>query len=125
VIALEEYYLKTGIHGVELLMFTDSIVSENAFYRGTSSSPISFELVLRIRLLKMHGGCKLHVIQIAGKRMIQKGMDGLSWGYMMHCVVGGVDMFSFVPLGKEWIKALEFSSVGFTPGGRVIRQQGG
>jgi hypothetical protein len=40
VIALEEYYSKTGIHDVELFMFTDNMVSENAFYRGTSSSPI-------------------------------------------------------------------------------------
>jgi hypothetical protein len=30
VIALEEYCLKTGIHDVELFMFTDTIVSENA-----------------------------------------------------------------------------------------------
>jgi hypothetical protein len=31
VTALEEYYPKTGIHYVELFMFTDNIVSENAF----------------------------------------------------------------------------------------------
>jgi hypothetical protein len=69
VIALEESYLKTGIHDVESLMFTYIIVSENAFYRRTSRSPILFELLLRLCLLKMHCGCKLHVIHIAGKCM--------------------------------------------------------
>jgi hypothetical protein len=100
VIALEEYYSKTGIHDVELFMFTYNMVSENAFYIGTSSSPILFELVLWLRLLKMHGGWKLHVIHIAGKCMIQKGTDGLSQGDMMSGIMGGVDMLSFVPLGK-------------------------
>jgi hypothetical protein len=73
-------------------MFTDKMVSENAFYRGTSSSPFLFELVLRLRLLEMHGGWKLHVIHIAGKRMIQKGTDGFSRGDMMFSVMGGVYM---------------------------------
>jgi hypothetical protein len=100
VIALEEYYSNTGIHNVELFMFTYNMVSENEFYRGTSRSPILFELVLPLRLLEMHGGWKLHVIHISGKRMIQKGTDGLSRGDMMSGVMGGVEMLSFVPLGK-------------------------
>jgi hypothetical protein len=75
VIALEEYYSKTGIHDVEFFMFTEKMVSDNAFYRGTSSSPILFELVLRLRLLEMHGDWKLHVIHISGKPMIQQGTD--------------------------------------------------
>jgi hypothetical protein len=100
VIALEEYYSKTEIHDVELFMFTDNMVSENEFYRGTSSSPILFELVMRPRLLEMHGGWKLHVIHISGKRMIQQGTDGLYKGDMMSGFMGGVDMLSFVTLGK-------------------------
>jgi hypothetical protein len=100
VIELEEYYSKTWIYDVELSMFTYNMVSENSFYRGTSSSPILFELVLRLRLLEMHGGWKLHVIHIAGKRMIQQVMDGLYQVYMMSGVMGGVDMLPFDPLGK-------------------------
>jgi hypothetical protein len=100
VITLEEYYSKTGIHDVELLMFTENMVYENAFYIGTSRSPILFELVLRICLLEMHGGWKIHVIHISGKRMIQQGTDGLSQGDMISGVMGGVDMLSFVPLGR-------------------------
>jgi hypothetical protein len=125
VIALEEYNSKTGIRYVELFTFTDNMVSDNAFYRGTSSSPILFELVLRLRQLEMHGGWKLHVIHIAGKRMIQQGTDGLSRGDMMSGGMEGFDMLSFVPLGKEQMSALEASSVGSTPGGRVIHQRSG
>jgi hypothetical protein len=100
VIAFEEYYSKTGVHDVELFMFTDNTVSENAFYRGTSVSPILFELVLRLHLLEMHGGWKLHVIHIAVKRMIQQCTDGLYRGDMMSGVMGGVDMLPSVTLGK-------------------------
>jgi hypothetical protein len=100
VIALEEYYSKTGIQDVELFMLAYNMVSENAFYRGTSSSPILFELVLRLDLLEIHGGWKLQVIHISGKRMIQKIMDGLSRGDMMSGVMGGADMLPFVPLEK-------------------------
>jgi hypothetical protein len=106
---------------VELFIFTDNMVSENAFYRGTSSSPILFELVLRLHLLEMHGGWKLHVIHISGKRTIQQGTDGLSQGDMMSGVMGGVDLLSFVPLGER----ADERCVGSTPGGRVIHQRGG
>jgi hypothetical protein len=82
-------------------MFTDNIVSENAFNGGISSSPILFDLVLRLLLLEMHGGWKLHVIHIAQKRMIQKGTDGLSQGEIMYGIMGGVEMLPFVPLGKR------------------------
>jgi hypothetical protein len=85
---------------VELFTFTDNMVSENAFYRGASSSPILFELVLLLRLLEIHGGWKLHVIYIAGKLMIQQDTYGLSRGDMMSGVMGVIDMLSFVPLGK-------------------------
>jgi hypothetical protein len=127
VIALEENYSKTVIHDVELFMFTDNKVSENAFYRGTSSSPILLELVLRLHLLEMHGGWKLHVIHIAGKRMTQQGTDGFSRGDIMSGVMGGVDMLSFFLFHweNEHMSAPEASSVGPTPGGRVIHQRSG
>jgi hypothetical protein len=57
-----------------------------------------FELVLRLRLLEMHAGWKLHVIHIAGTRMIRQGADGLSRGDMLTGVMGGESMLHFVPL---------------------------
>jgi hypothetical protein len=80
-------------------MFTDNFVTECAFFKGTSSSNSLFELVLRLRLLEMHSGWKLHVIHIAGTRMIRQGSDGLSRGDMMLLgVMGGKSMLCFVPL---------------------------
>jgi hypothetical protein len=101
VISFEEYYSNNGIHDMDLFIFTDKMVSENAFYRGTSSSPILFELVLRLRLLEMHGGCKLHVTHIFVKRIIQQGKDGLSQGDMISDVMEEVEILSFFPLGKR------------------------
>jgi hypothetical protein len=123
VIALEEYYSETGIYDVELFMFTDNMMSDNAFYRGTSSSPILFELVLWLRLLEMHGGWKLHVIHIAGKRTIKQGTDGLYRVDMMYGVMGGVDMLYLFHWENEQMSAPEASSVGSRPGGRVIHQR--
>jgi hypothetical protein len=101
VIALEEYFTKTEIHDVEMFMFTDNFVLENALYRGISSNPILFGLVLRLRLLGMHGGWNLHVIHIAAKRTIQQGTDGLSQGDMVSSAMGGVDILSFFPFGER------------------------
>ena len=50
---------------------TDNLVAEGAFYKGTSSSRKLFELVLRLRLLEINVGFKIHIIHIAGTRMIK------------------------------------------------------
>jgi hypothetical protein len=63
---------------IEVFMFTDNYVMKCAYFRGTSSSPILFDLLLRLRKLELHAGLKIHVIHIAGTRMISQGMDGLS-----------------------------------------------
>ena len=79
-------------------MFTDNFVTECAFYKGTSGSEPLFELVLRLRLLEMHAGWKLHVIHVAGTLMIRQGADGLSQGDILLGVMGGKSILSFVPL---------------------------
>jgi hypothetical protein len=83
---------------IEVFMFTDNYVTECAYFRCTSSSPILFNLVLRLRKLELHVGWKIHVIHIAGTRMINQGMDGLSRGDMIAGVMGGADMLTFIPL---------------------------
>jgi hypothetical protein len=47
-------------------MFTDNYVTECAHFKGTSSSPILFGLIIRLRKLELHSGWKIHVIHIAG-----------------------------------------------------------
>lgn len=46
----------------------------------------------------MAGQCVIHVIHVAGTRMIQQGTDGLSRGDKTSGVMAGETMLSFVPL---------------------------
>jgi hypothetical protein len=48
VISLEEYAAANPYASIEMFMFTDSFVPENAYYQGTSSNPILFELISRL-----------------------------------------------------------------------------
>jgi hypothetical protein len=83
---------------IEVFMFTDNYVTECAYFRWTSYSPIMFGLLLRLHKLELHSGWKFHVINIAGTQMISQGTDGLSRGDMLTGVMGGADMLTFIPL---------------------------
>jgi hypothetical protein len=84
--------------GAELFLFTDNSVAEGAFYRGTSSNPRLFDLILRLRCLEMHHSLRLHIIHVSGQRMIRQGTDGLSRGDLDMGVMSGTAMLDFVPL---------------------------
>jgi len=106
---------KSALRGMEVFLFTDNSVAEGAFYKGTSSSKKLFNLVRRLRHLEMFGGCAIHIVHIAGSRMISQGTDGLSRGDVNEGVMQGRQMLSFVPLNqscldrsatiKGWIKS--------------------
>jgi hypothetical protein len=68
--AIEDAYDKGLLFNAELFVFTDNSAAEGAFYKGTSPSRKLFDLVLRLRKLQMSGGLTVHVIHVAGKRMI-------------------------------------------------------
>ncbi|KAL7560166.1 hypothetical protein ACA910_016595 [Epithemia clementina (nom. ined.)] len=82
----------------EVFMFTDNSTSEAAFHKGTSKSKLLFDLALSLRELEMEGNVFMHVIWVAGTRMIDQGTDGLSRGDLMNGVLAGRDMLDFVPL---------------------------
>ena len=84
-------------------MFTDNQVAERAVHRGTSTSRLLFELVLRLKKLEMEGCIFLHVIWVAGTRMIAQGTDGLSRGDLGAGVCAGLPMLRFVPIGDSCI----------------------
>jgi hypothetical protein len=79
-------------------MFTDNSTAESAYFKGTSSSELLFALVLRLRKVEMSGKCIIHLVHVAGTRMIWQGMDGLSRGDRNAGVMAGASMLSFVPL---------------------------
>lgn len=61
-------------------MFTDNLVAEYAYYKGTSSSRTLFDLVLRMMKLQMVGDLILYATHISGNRMHARGVDFLSRG---------------------------------------------
>jgi hypothetical protein len=90
----------------ELFLFTDNTTAEAAYYKGTSSSETLFNLMLRLRKLQMRAQVMLHVIHIAGTRMIEQGTDGTSRGSLLEGVMSGTPMLSHIPLH---LHALELS----------------
>jgi hypothetical protein len=89
------------LQGCEVFVFTDNSTAEAAFFKGTSSSILLFDLVLRLRRLEVDQRCMLHVIHVAGTRMIGQGSDGLSRGNFTEGVMMGRSMVSYVPLSKS------------------------
>jgi hypothetical protein len=97
---LEGAVVKHKLGGSEIFIFTDNSTSEAAFWKGTSQSPLLFELVLRLRQLKMNHNIILHVVHVSGKRMIDQGADGLSRADHYTGAVTGHDIRLWVPLNK-------------------------
>ena len=94
---------KRSMKGVELFLFTDNTTVEGCFYNGTSSSRVLFNLVLDLRWLEMEHSLHLHVIHIAGTRMIACGVDGLSRGDLDKGLLRGSSPLEFVDLHRSGI----------------------
>lgn len=77
------------------------MVSEYAFYKGNSTNPLLFDLVLRLRNLEMKADIMLHVIHISGTRMKACGVDGLSRGTILDGAMLGLRLMNFIPLNKS------------------------
>ena len=78
-----------------VFIFTDNTTAEADFYRGTSSSPKLFSLVLKLRRRKVTGRTKLYVIHVAGTRMIDQGTVDLSKGLLSEGITVGKQMLEF------------------------------
>jgi hypothetical protein len=98
--SVKELSRKDELSGVEVFLFTDNSTAEAAFNRGSSSSPLLYGLVKRVKLLEMCFRSRIHVIHVAGTRMIGQGTDGLSRGCLGEGVMKGESMLSFVPLHR-------------------------
>jgi hypothetical protein len=98
---LEFVARKKRLCGCELFLFTDNSMAEVVFFRGTSSSEKLFLLVLILQQLEMNEQCLLHLVHVAGTRMISQGLDSLSRGNLTEGVMRGQSMMSYVPLGKS------------------------
>jgi hypothetical protein len=113
---VENAYAKGLLVNAELFLCTDNFVSEAAYYNGgsTRNSELN-DLIFRLWDLQMKGNFVLHMIHIAGTRMIDSGIDGLSRGDKAEGIALGKDILQYVPLNlfpfdrsptlKEWIES--------------------
>jgi hypothetical protein len=93
-----------ALRDTELFLFTDNSTAESAFYKGSSSSKKLHALVLRLHKLALDFSIILHVIHVAGTRMIAQGTDGCSRGVLMEGVMAGKNMLTFINLDKSAIQ---------------------
>jgi len=80
VYALEQAHMQGVLNGSEVFLFTDNTTAEGAFFKGTSKWEHLFALIVRLHRLQMSGDVVLHLVHVAGSRMISQGTDGLSRG---------------------------------------------
>jgi hypothetical protein len=79
-------------------VITDNLPFEGTFFKGHSLSRKLNDIFLRLRLVQMQSSCIIHVIHIAGTRMKEAGIDGLSQGdFFKGMVTQASNPLSFVP----------------------------
>ena len=86
--------------GYEVWMATDNSTAANAYHRGTSSSKKLHQMVTELRLLTVEGNFILRMYHIAGTRMIESGIDGLSRGEL-HVSSLGRALKTLLPLDQS------------------------
>lgn len=111
---IEEEASAGRLNGAEALLFTDNMVSEQCYYKGTSSDPELFDYILRLRILELEISLRLHIIWSAGTRQIKVGMDGLSRGNTTEGIMRGLALDNFIVLANtaferhapllEWVR---------------------
>ena len=82
------------LEGIEIFLFTDNSTAESVIHKGLSSSPLLYDLVVRLHKLSYTFLCAIQIIHVSGTRMISQ----LSRSDMLEGVFKGRDMLSFVPL---------------------------
>lgn len=95
---IEEEVVAERLRNCEVFLFTDNWVSECAYSKGYSDSQELSRLVLQLRKVVMRAGIRLHLLHVAGTRMIAQGTDGLSRGDLQEGVMTGQTMATFIPL---------------------------
>ena len=84
----------------ELFVFTDNWVFENCYYKGHSASEKLSDVILRLHLAQRSGRLRLHVIHVAGTRMKEWGVDGLSRADYLDGFLAHGDPMAMVPVGQ-------------------------
>lgn len=95
--ALEKHDREEKLRDCEVFLLIDNLVVENDFYKGSSSSEILSNLVLRMRKVELEGGIILHMIYMSRKRMIASGVDALSREHTTKGVMKRNSLLTYFP----------------------------
>ena len=97
--AVEKAYNQGLLKDCELFLFTDNFVAECGYYNGGLNRNKDLDdLVHRLWKIQMKGDFTLHVYHVAGTRMIECGIDGLSRGDKSEGIARGVPVLNFIPI---------------------------
>jgi hypothetical protein len=98
VVRMEELVEDETLKECEVFIFTDNSTAESVYCKGNSSSELLFDLMHRLRRLEMKGNVILHMVHVAGTRMVAEGADGSSRGDHQTGVMSGEAILEYVPL---------------------------
>ena len=101
---VEEEAKHGTMRSAELWIFMDNSTAESCIVKGSSKSKLLHELVVRLRRVEMASGGTLHVVHVAGTRMMAQGTDGLSRGVLNEGVMRGDPMLNFVDIAKSAVE---------------------
>jgi hypothetical protein len=113
------------LEGCEVFLYTDNQTAEGAYCKGKTKSRALFELLAVLYKLQMEFDFILHVIWIAGTRMIQQGTDCLPRGEESGLATCGLYLGGEVPLhmsARERSPGLEEWILGWCNTGRKMEE---
>ena len=84
----------------ELTVITDNDTFYRAFHKGHSSSPKLNNIVFRLHRVARVTGAIIHVVHVAGTRLKEAGIDGLSRGDFMQGIMSGKQPLEYLPLNE-------------------------
>ena len=89
------------LHRRELIIVTDNDTFEKAYYKGHSKSPKLNSIIFRLHQIARVTGAIIHVIHVAGTRMKEAGVDGLSRGDFLQGIMAGNHPLEYLPLNED------------------------
>ena len=97
---VEEEAKQGHLKNSELWIFTDNSTAEECFFKGSSTSYLLHELIVRLRKVEIEVGFMLYCVHVAWTRMIVQGTDGISRGILLEDVLAGQTMLLHIELAK-------------------------
>ena len=94
---LEEEGALGNLNGSLLILAVDNSTVERCIYKGNSSSPKLYDLIVIFKHLELTTGARFIVSHVAGERIKCQGTDGISRGCLYEGISMKGSMLSFCP----------------------------